>query len=191
MSTIDTTNQKNGSERALAHVNSLRFRTHNPRSNNLICKRIDMKKWIWALGLSSLAYAIPASAAITDVTGDIDIGISRDVMQSTFVCKANVWLNVIQMIADGKHSQSEKLLETGLREGDCVKANAQSVTVTGVRMAKISGIERKEASIYALAHVRGKNFNGYVGPSTLSERGFDIIKTVQIMNKKMGAPLVQ
>lgn len=68
---------------------------------------------------------------------------------------------------------------------------AQSVTVLGVQMASISGVERKTPSVYVVAKVRGGGFVGYVAAPYLTNRGFDIVKEVQLVNKRLGAPLVQ
>lgn len=137
-------------------------------------------------------FAVPAFAVIHEVTGDIDVGISRDVLQATSVCKSeSVYFKLVEMIANGKRDQGIKMVDAAIARGDCVQVKTQSVTVISVKMAKISGSERKVASIYAIVRVRSASFDGYVAPSTLSDRGFDIIKTVQVMNKKLGAPLVQ
>lgn len=151
-----------------------------------------MKKRTLAFGLVASLNIVPVCAAIVDATGDIDIGISRDVMESTSVCKnPNTYFQLIEMIADGKRDQGIRMVDAAIAKGDCLQVKAQSVTVTSVRMAKISGAERKVASIYVLVRVRGRGFDGYVAPSTLSERGVDIIRTAQLMNKRNGAPLVQ
>ncbi|WP_323115095.1 hypothetical protein [Pseudomonas guariconensis] len=134
----------------------------------------------------------PVKAAIHETTGDIDIGISRDVMQATVVCmKPDVQFRVMEFVANGKRASGIKYLEDQTKAGACVVVKTQSVTVLAVKMAKISGDERPTPSIYTVVKVRGPNFTGYVGPSTLNNRGFDIVKDVQLLNKQLGFPLVQ
>lgn len=138
-----------------------------------------------------LAPAI-GKAAIHDTTGDIDIGISRDVMQATVVCtKTDVLFKLMEYVADGKRDVGIKYLEERTKAGACVAVRTQSVTVLAVKMAKISGAQRTTPSIYVLVKVRGPDFTGYVGPSNLNHRGFNIIKDVQLLNKRLGSPLVQ
>lgn len=150
-------------------------------------------KRISHLMLLPLLLVSPISkAAIHDTTGDIDIGISRDVMQATVVCtKTDVLFKLMEYVANGKRDAGIKYLEEKTKAGACITVKTQSVTVLAVKMAKISGTQRPTPSIYVLVKVRGPDFTGYVGPSNLNNRGFDIIKEVQLLNKRLGSPLVQ
>ncbi|MDF0730190.1 hypothetical protein P0Y43_05530 [Pseudomonas entomophila] len=133
-----------------------------------------------------------SNATIHDTTGDIDIGISRDVLQATVACKQpEVMFKLMEYVANGRRDSGVAYLEERTKAGACITVKMQSVTVLAVKMAKISGTERKTPSIYVLVKVRGPNFVAYVGPSALNHRGFDIIKDAQLLNKKIGAPLVQ
>ncbi|WP_367863438.1 hypothetical protein [Pseudomonas guariconensis] len=151
-----------------------------------------MKQLTAVISTAFLLQVANVEAKIWETTGDVDIGISRDVLQSTIVCSnADVQLRLMELVAEGRRDQGVKHLENRTKAGECVYVPTQSITVLGVKMAKISGAERKVPSVYVLVKVAGPNFRGYVGPSALLNRGFDIIKDVQKVNKSLGAPLVQ
>lgn len=144
------------------------------------------------VGIGFMVSGISANAAITNETGDVDIGMSRDILQATVVCSnADPYMKLFEFVANGNRDAGVKYFDKKISAGECVQVKTQSVTVLGVRMASISGVERKTPSVYVVAKVRGGGFVGYVGAPYLTNRGFDIIKEIQIVNKRLGSPLVQ
>lgn len=144
------------------------------------------------IGVSALLNALSSHAAITNETGDINIGMSRDILQATVVCAtATPYMKLFEFVANGQRDMGIKYFDKQISAGSCVQAPAQSVVVLGVKMASISGAERKVPSVYVVAKVKGAGFVGYTGAQYLTSRGFDIIKEVQIVNKRLGSPLVQ
>lgn len=144
------------------------------------------------IGVGAMLNALSSYATITNETGDINIGVSRDILQSTVVCStATPYMKLFEFIANGQRDVGIKYFDKQISSGNCVQTPAQSVVLLGVKMASISGVERKTPSVYVVAKVKGGNFVGYAAAQHLTSRGFDIIKEVQLVNKRLGSPLVQ
>ncbi|MCE1059605.1 hypothetical protein LU646_17120 [Pseudomonas alloputida] len=144
------------------------------------------------IGVGTMLTTLSSYAAITNETGDINIGVSRDILQPTVVCgNATPFMKLFEFIANGQRDVGIKYFDKQISAGTCVQVPAQSVVVLGVKMASISGAERKVPSVYVVAKVKGASFVGYTAAQHLTSRGFDIIKEVQIVNKRLGSPLVQ
>lgn len=144
------------------------------------------------IGVAAMLNALSSHAAITNETGDINIGVSQDILRPTVVCTtATPYMKLFEFIANGQRDVGIKYFDKQIGAGVCIQVPAQSVIVLGVKMASISGVERKTPSVYVVAKVKGGGFVGYAPAQHLTSRGFDIIKEVQIVNKRLGSPLVQ
>lgn len=143
--------------------------------------------------LTVLAYGNPAVADISSLSGDLDYGPKRVVFQSGFYCYDaldifkiyEVWPN------GGTTDMANALADKKLKSGSCKILPTMSVTVRGLRIARVYGKAMPEKSIYVIPRIIVDGTQGYTFPNNLGAVGFEIIKQSQHANKEEGLPIRQ
>jgi len=144
--------------------------------------------------LSVVMASTAVHAEITSLTGDIEYGPARDMVNKAPVCSsATDFFEMFQVAANTEDQAAVGAAwEALVKRGACTLLPPQTVYVNALRMAQISGSARKEPSVYTVAKIRADGKELFVLPNNLvGEAGFDIIKQSQQLNKRNGMPLVQ
>lgn len=134
-----------------------------------------------------------ATAEISDVTGNLDVGPTREIVSGGYLCRDALDIFRIYELraTGGSAAQMTLAVKSMEKNGACKELPPTSVWVTGVKLAKINGKAMPQRSLYVVVRVRVNGDYYYVAPHFLNETGFEIIKQAQIQNKRNGTPLVQ
>lgn len=135
-----------------------------------------------------------AVADIFGVTGDLDIGPAHDFISQDVVCKDAAVL--FKMYEKLPHDETKKdylvqYFTPYVNDGKCAVVPASTAYVVGIKTAMIRSGKGSPASKYVVVRVIIEGRSWYVMPNGLQQTGFDIIKTAQQENRRIGAPLVQ
>mgnify|MGYP003384770318 CR=1 FL=1 len=136
-------------------------------------------------------------AEIYGVTGDLDVGPAQDFISQNVVCQdANVLFRMYERLPASQDLAVRKefflnYYSPYIRTGECGVVPASTAYVIGIKTAMIKRPNAQPASKYVLVRVVINGEHLYATPEGLQQTGFEIIKSAQTENKKIGAPLVQ
>lgn len=151
-------------------------------------------KVVVAWGLLLLGHNVHAE--IYGLTGDLNVGPAQDFIQTSVVCKEAIthfkMYEGLRPDLDyaGRKNYLLKFYTPYVRTGACGVVPTSTVYVIGIRTAMIKKI-KAPASKYVIVRVSINGDRLYVTPDGLQQTGFEIIKSMQTENRKLGAPLVQ
>lgn len=139
-----------------------------------------------------MGFSTFASAEITNVTGNLDAGPTREVLSGGYLCRDALDIfRLYELRANGVSDASMNAAAKKIVSNACKELPPTSVWITGVKLAKIYGKAMPQPSLYVVVRVRVNGDYYYVAPHFLNGTGFEIIKQAQIQNKRNGSPLVQ
>lgn len=148
------------------------------------------------VGFGLLLLGCQAQAEIYGLTDDLNVGPAQDFIQSSVVCKeAITHFKMYEGLMpsfdyDARKNYLIKFYTPYVRAGSCGVIPTSTAYVVGVRTAMIKK-NKAPASKYVVVRVSIKGERLYVTPDGLQQTGFEILKSIQQENRRLGAPLVQ
>ncbi|HIE5462772.1 TPA: hypothetical protein ACXNRN_002344 [Pseudomonas aeruginosa] len=143
-----------------------------------------------------LLLACKAQAEVYGLTDDLNVGPAQDFIQSSVVCKeAITHFKMYERLMpsfdyDARKNYLIKFYTPYVKSGACGVIPTSTAYVIGIRTAMIKKDEAP-ASKYVVVRVSINGERLYVTPDGLQQTGFEILKTIQQENRRLGAPLVQ